>query len=104
MRYFRPKRMTARYGGTCVNCGKLIFAGDDIFYANRRAWHNNCNVAAMTADNCTNCSGSGRRWNNELCVSCDGTGTRNPAPVNHVEDYACSDAGYEDSCREACGL
>ena len=34
-----PRRMTARYRGTCPTCALLIIPGTEIVYAGRRAYH-----------------------------------------------------------------
>jgi len=102
MRRYPPKTMAAKYKGTCTQCQKSIEVGQQIKYANRRAWHVDCQTAALGATVCTSCSGSGRRWNNAPCQQCDGTGSR------RVQEVAMAgpdvDRLYEDDCARRCGL
>lgn len=102
-RYSRPATMKAKYAGTCTTCDKPIKVGQLIHYANKRAWHANCQAAALGDSICTACSGSGRRWNNANCPQCDGTGSKK------VQEFAQAgghdvDLLYEDDCARRCGL
>ena len=68
--------ITLRRPATCRQCGAHLPAGS------RARWYKNGAVYGL---HCHERSHTER-------------------PRHSAEDYACSDLGYEDACREACGL
>ena len=70
------RRITAKYPGTCQDCGKAIVIGQSIRWAREFTAHVDCQAAARQADGCPACSGCGYQWPNTPCRSCDGTGSR----------------------------
>lgn len=67
--------MSAKFRGQCQTCKNPIAKGERVFWLGR---------------------GSGVQ-----CSACANHVGRNSPASN--EDYPCSDLGYEDSCRDACG-
>lgn len=116
--------MTAKYAGKCCDCSKPIEVGQPIrFFGRGRASHQNCynrdgltenEQAAKIVAPCWICKAPDGRFRNlgaatpvwcDACFAAEQAKTKTIGNVrfNPREDYPCSDMGYEDACRDACG-
>ena len=114
------KTMASKYPGTCGRCGKGFERGTYIKYfgRGRAVEHLDCypvdhSKPVAPCWLCHNPEGRFRAMGAATPVWCDACFEKEKAKTvticnvrfqrSSVEDYPCSDMGYEDQCAAACG-